>query len=799
MEKILRSEKMAEIIFLPVRHHSPACSGHVRNMIEKLHPDIVLVEGPENANEHLKVVVHPDTKAPFAIYYSFFDKGGKISEEKEYYKCYYPFLDYSPELVALRTADACASRGEFIDLSYGEILLACSKGKGLRKEAEKNNYNDDYYLSQNEYIKHLCENAGLRSFDEFWEKYFEINNDFQEDEGWFDNLMVYCNYARENSTTEELLAEGCLAREEHMAQRIHHYATEVFAGGTIVVVTGGFHTKALKQRVEKLGTEEKTKQQKQNEKLRKQAETGEAGVYLMPYSMEAADALNGYASGMPYPGYYQRIWEELFTEEADKAWEKVALELLVKVGKEARKKEGNPSTYDEICAYQMLEGLAALRGKLHSGAYELIDAVLGSYIKGEYTPASARPMSLLKKYMTGQAVGELWEGADIPPILKDFRKMCKSFGIKLAAGTECESVLNIFSSPKHRKMSMFYHRLEFCGVQFAKRSKGPNLRAGKDRNLIREIWQYRYQVRVDAELIDASAHGATVEEAALALVKKELAGELNAAGAADIMIRVFEMGLTDQLSDLYGRVSRLMQSDTDFYSLASAVKALLMLKELAPLYDSDLYFDEMIRSGVRKLILLLPSMTSIKDDSLDECMEATKMLYQLTGRAELELMSQREILLQVLKKMTENVHIHAGFNGCIYGILYGSGAETALGTQNACKGYLNGTREQLLQTAQFFHGLFFSARDLVFSNHEFLEMLDEFLREVEPEEFMELLPELRMAFAYFAPREIDKLAKKVGDIHNVNSDEVLHRLEILPEWSEYGRELDAYVLGQMEN
>ena len=103
MEKILRSEEMAEIMLLPVRHHSPACSLHVKKVMEEYAPAVVLIEGPENANELIPVMTDPDTEAPFAIYYSYHDKTGQLSEEKEHYKCYYPFLDYSPELVALRT------------------------------------------------------------------------------------------------------------------------------------------------------------------------------------------------------------------------------------------------------------------------------------------------------------------------------------------------------------------------------------------------------------------------------------------------------------------------------------------------------------------------------------------------------------------------------------------------------------------------------------------------------------------------------------------------------------------------
>jgi len=149
METILRSEEMAEIMLLPVRHHSPACSFQIRKVIKSWKPSAVLIEGPYNANDLIPVMVHEDTRAPFAIYYSYHDKTGRLAgldeeetstegvsakgdsaesgealetsaketsaketgrepggnsrerrNDREFYKCYYPFLDYSPELAA---------------------------------------------------------------------------------------------------------------------------------------------------------------------------------------------------------------------------------------------------------------------------------------------------------------------------------------------------------------------------------------------------------------------------------------------------------------------------------------------------------------------------------------------------------------------------------------------------------------------------------------------------------------------------------------------------------------------------
>ncbi len=848
MERILRSKEMAEIILLPVRHHSPACALHISRMIEKIRPGVILVEGPGNANSLISVMVHEDTKAPFAIYYSYHDTTGLISEEKEHYRCYYPFLDYSPELAALRTGKRLGIPTAFIDLPYGDILAASQEGKGLlKKEEEKNNYNDDYLLSRNAYLGQLCEKTGLRSFDEFWEKYFELNGLGQESEKWFSDLLTYCALARENTPEEVMREDGCLAREIYMAEQIQEYAQkEVSSESPVLVVTGGFHTPGL---MKALGAEsrmnalfmweaenqndalpaQKTENQNdvlpaqktenQNDALPKRKapkRTTEAievknrneallkrkvpekdqGVYVMPYSMEAADALNGYASGMPFPGFYQKIWENI--SEMDTPYENAVLDLIVSSGKETRKKEGYLSTYDEICACAMARGLAGLRGKQEPGAYELLDAVLSSFIKGECNMASDTPMRILRKQMTGNAVGELCSSADVPPIIYDFQTECKKYGLKTGSTLETEVTLSIFSSSKHRQISMLFNRMNFLETAFARKVKGPNLQLKKDRNLLREIWKYKWSAQVNSALIDVSVYGATIEEAAIGLVKEELKKELGAKESAILLTKVFEMGLREQLQTVYDRVHELMLLDVDFYSIAEALKSLMMMEELSILYESKMEFSQLIHLGCQKLITLLPSMTRIKDEDLDQCMKALKLLYQLTGRdTDSQFVQEREAYYEALQRMSQDVEIHAGLNGCIQGILYGSGKKTAEAVEMICRGYLTGTSEQLFCTAQFFRGLFFTARDLVFIGTQFLEMLDEFFGRVTEDEFMGLLPELRMAFTYFTPREIDKIAARVAALHGKKED-ILSRKAILPDWYSYGKEMDAYVRSRME-
>lgn len=792
METILRSKEMAQIKLLPVRHHSPACALQVRKVINDWNPTAILIEGPENANALIPVMVHEDTKAPFAIYYSCKDKKGKISEEKGHYKCYYPFLDYSPELVALREADKNKIPAAFIDLSYGEILQASEAGKGLLKEEEKSNYNDDYLLFRSEYMKQLCEKTGLRNFDEFWEKYFELNGLMEDSDTWFSHLLTHCELSRKNTPKEELQGEGCLEREAHMAARI---LQKVLEQGTqekrILVVTGGFHTPALKTRLSDEHWNETTLLAKKLVDNRKS--DLEQSVYLMPYSMEAADALNGYASGMPFTGFYQKIWNNINIEKTDAPYERAVLDMLVASGKELRKKEEAISTYDEICALQMAKGLALLREKPQPGAYELHDAVMSSYVKGEYNLATDIPIRVLRRLMTGDEYGRLCSKADVPPIIHDFELQCRNFGLKTGSTIEREVTLSVFSGKKHRQMSMFFHRMSFLNTAFVRRIKGPNLQLKKDKNLIREIWKYKWSVQVNAALIDVSVHGATIEEAVTSIVQEHLRKDIGAGKAALLLTQVFEMGLAGQLEAVYERVHEQILKDSDFYSITDALKSLMMMEELGGLYESELEFSELIHTAVRKLITLLPSMTGIKDENLNSCMDALKLLYQITGRRDNDIEHEKDAYFEALDIMKNSEQLHPGLHGCIYGILYGSGREDSESVAKICQGYLTGTKEQLMNTAVFFRGLFYTAKDLVFIGDQLLKMLDSFFSKVDEDEFMQLLPQLRMAFAYFTPGEIDKIAGMAARLHGAKGEDITKRREILPEWYTYGKELDEYA------
>ena len=796
MERVLRGEEVSEIdlpelydlsrpiLYFPIRHHSPACAWHLKKAVAAYEPDCILIEGPENAQEQIRVLAHPETKAPVALYYFYKDSKGLLSEDKEDHRCYYPFLDSSPELVAMREAEALGIPARFIDLPYGEILIGPAEDRGIRAEREKPSYNDDYLLSRSAYLRRLCEKTGLRSFDELWEKYFEIGGLFLETADFIRLVSVQCGLSRQHTPKEELEADGCLLRERYMAQQIAEASGKY---KRILVVTGGFHTYGLME-LETLQPAAKPV------KLHRLADRDQ-GVYPIAYSMEAADALNGYASGMQSPGFYQQVWDRLLKKETPEgAYEGAALHQLVSAGRQARKKKEPLSSYDIICALSMAKGLAALRGKQEPGLYELRDAALSSFVKGEYSPSTDLPLRILSELNTGKQVGSLCRDADRPPLILDFEEQCRKFGLKIQAAGQQEVTLELFTKKKHLAMSRFFYQIEYLGTGFARRTRGADLLNRKDKSRIREIWSYRFSGSVLAALVDVSMMGGTVAEASRTRLVRQFQTSQSSQEAARLMAQGFLMGFLEEQARMGMHIREVLMEDGDFFSLTKGFSHLRMLYELQELYEvqDSAELEELIRICFQKIVQLLPSMAQVKDEQLKECMEGCLSLYQITGRP--GFVRYRPVLLEAFERLLGQRGITPGLEGTVLGLLYGYESRYETRIRSAAAGYLQGTDEMQMKSAAFLRGLFYTARDFVFVQEHFLEMIDGLLEKLSGEAFMKLLPELRQAFGYFTPLEIDRIAGKAAGLHGVKKQEVLHGRMVLPAEYEYGEALDAWAV-----
>ena len=72
-------------------------------------------------------------------------------------------------------------------------------------------------------------------------------------------------------------------------------------------------------------------------------------------------------------------------------------------------------------------------------------------------------------------------------------------------------------------------------------------------------------------------------------------------------------------------------------------------------------------------------------------------------------------------------------------------------------------------------------------------MIDGLLGRLSGEEFLKLLPELRLAFGYFTPLETDRIAGRAAALHGKKKSDMLTGRSVSPGEYAYGEALDDYA------
>ena len=788
MERILRNKEIFEVIpfdyqqkilYFPIRHHSPVCSYHLLRVIEEYKPDCILVEGPQNSDKLIPVLTHEDTKPPIAFYYYYKDTQKLVNENAEDYKCYYPFLNTSPEYNALVQAKKRNIDCGFIDLPYGEILINSSK--------KSNAYNDEHNLTESRFFEKVCEKTGMRSFEEFWENYFEIKGLYMDTSEFVANMMTYCYLTRANTPQENMTAEGCHVRERFMAENILK-ASETHE--RVLVVTGGFHTYGLYRLISGQDKLQKVKVHKFNEKVQ--------NVYAMIYSFEAADALNGYASGMQNPGFYDKVWKGITGSEESicDVYENVVLDILLECAKQSAKEKLLITMSDISSAVTMYRGLCSVREKKAAGLYELYDSVQSCFVKGELNAASDLPLRILSRIATGNEIGKLCGEAEKIPVIQDFEEQCRKYRLKVDNVLEQEIELDIFSKPSHMEISRLFYRMGYLKTAFSKRLKGADILNNKDRSRIRETWEYKRTVHTDSSLIDVGVYGATIEEVCKTMSARQIKEEQKCSEAAKLYVECFLMGIgiTDEFAV---KTDGIIISDGDFFSLGKGLYYFNMLDTLKKMYNAEgIVTEYFLEKCFQKILIMLPSMMNVDSDHANECIKVCRMMYNLV-RGDV-LNGEYENLFDTFRAMTEKENPEPSLYGAVLGLLYGSDSSYKEEIKNALNAYLTGSEEIKKQGAVFLRGLFSTARDIVLVGNEFIIITDKLVSGLETEAFMEILPEMRLAFSYFTPSEIDEIAQKAAALYGKSKEEMKKSLEIYQYLYAEGIHLESEILRGME-
>lgn len=770
----LRGER---ICYVPIRHHSPACSWHLRRVIEERRPAAVLVEGPPELESLVPLILDERTRAPIAIF-------STCARGDERHGSYFPLCEYSPELVAIRTAAALGARLRFIDLGYAEQIAAMQGD-------ERRSFFDEAHLRRSDYVQVLVKRTGCRDMNELWDHLFETGFASRSSEQFVADVAAYCWMARRDARAEDLARDGTLAREAAMAAAIRE---ELANGASVVAVTGGFHTAVLPWLVAS------------NETLPKRPRAdASAQTTLIRYSFDRLDALNGYAAGMPSPHYYDRFWTA-YAKRGDEAYRDTAAEVIIEIGRRTRE-EGMAnalSPADEIAALQQADALAGFRGHAGPNREDVLDAMRSCFVKGGMDAEGVALMALVHRVLAGNAIGEIPPGVSVPPLVEDFRRRAARLRLKIDAVEEKETSLDLYRSRTHRLISRLFHTLRFLEVPFARFEGGPDFVHGTSLERVRELWRYRWSPMTEARLVERSMYGSTLTEAGLNFLRQRIA-DLERDGQARsarhtvaTLIEACRMGLHDEAPELVPLIDGSIAEDSSVASLADALTSLLLLWDSRePLQAQNIEaVSDLAAAAYRRAAFLTPALAAVPDELVEDSIRALLTLAALATAPPHEAIDPN-LVFEAVEKLRVSTPVQPALAGVAAGILFGAQRLTEDELLVQLGAFLTVAAASPGQGAGFVRGLLRGRREIAWNVPRLLDRIDIVLGAWSIEEFTRALPELRLAFADLTPSETDKVAAGVAAMHGVA--EVVPIDHVSPEQLRFGARVESIVVASLRN
>lgn len=485
-----------------IRHHGPGCARSLRAALEALAPDIVLVEGPPDAQEALPLLAHPAMRPPVALLI--------YRPDHPQHSAFYPFTVFSPEWQALKYAHERAIPARFIDLPQAVELAGRPGTEALQPGMPLDRQGADPAplieapvgagdagatpspdsaapaaspdLLPEDPIGVLAQAAGYADRELWWEHQVEQRLD---PTGLFQGLLEAMTALREHAAPPE---PPEARREAHMRQAIRAAQKEGYR--RIAVICGAWHAPVLAAPGPAMP----------DAALLAGLPRVAVSATWIPWTNSRLAARSGYGAGIQSPGWYEHLWQSP---------DRVAIRWLTHVARLLRERDLDASSASVIEAVRLADALAALRALPMPGLAELDEATLTVLCHGD--PA---PMRLIRERLTiGDRLGEVPEETPAVPLQRDLAAQQRA--LRLPPSAEIRRLDLDLRKDTDRARSLLLHRLQVLGILWGV----PERAATSQISTFHEVWTLQWRPEFAVQIVEASVWGNTVESAAVASVR----------------------------------------------------------------------------------------------------------------------------------------------------------------------------------------------------------------------------------------------------------------------------------------
>lgn len=740
--------------WVPVRHHSPAATRAVRDLVARLRPAAVLVEGPADYTRIDQLLLAHEPPVSLMTWFR-----RETPERTQVAYALYPFAAFSPEWHAVRDGAAVGADVRFVDLPWHlQVVVeqggydagpATTEGAALHRTDE---------VSPS-FFDGLAAYTGRREMSAVWDELAEIDPGLGTATYLRRAALLGAGIRADGDARRDAraLADRALdeAREAHMAAEVRRARAD-HPDGVLLVVTGAAHTAALQER---LAAAPRADELAGPPPTPDDLETGHA---LVPTSYPALDEQRGYLAGQPSPGYYDRA-HRATGEDAHALTDRVLAEAVA-----ALRDAGAPlSAADLIAARAAMLGLATLRGHARPWRDDLVDALTSTLVKDTVAPDAATSadgghplLNRVRELMRGDAVGRLAPGTDLPPLVREVEARCAALGMPL--GRQPTTHVLDLSDDADRSRAQLMQRLRVLDVPAARLVRdvrGPDPQGPIGAQVGARVdptqeWRVRGGTTVTARAVLASRWGASIEQAVLAVLGRRAAeGDVGALTSA--LLDAVLCGLPD----LTGRLSEQVEVGT--LALDRLPELVEPLGVLLRLHRFDRWYGTTDRADLGALLRLVGL----------RCVELVERLGPQPPGA------PSEHLAVALRRLVDAVVASPALHDLEPRLATAVAEQLARGSTRSghapeALGALTGARWLLASvaprdlaavgpegapdpagTGEWYAGLLAVAGHLALAAPEIFDPLDTALRTWSPDDFRRALPDLRRAASSLLPRE----------------------------------------------
>jgi hypothetical protein len=736
-----------------IRHHGPGSARSLLHALHELRPDIILIEGPSEAEELLALAAHPDMQPPVSLLLY-------ISDQPER-AVHYPFALFSPEWQAIRYGMEHGIAVRFMDLpqshwlASGTVSIPESEVRGEPHEGSEEGSEkledvvpdirvDVDTAVARDPLGWIARAAGFDDSERWWEHMVEQRHTESDIFTAISEMMTALR--NEFATTSSEAQEGTLTatdgsvrnipelREAWMRKTIRQARKEGFE--RIAVVCGAWHVPAL------------TTMPSAAEDNRLLAGLPKVKVTAtwVPWTYGRLAIRSGYGAGVNSPGYYHHLWSSP---------DDVTVQWMIRVAHLLRGEDLDASTASVIEAVRLAETLSVLRGQPLPGLDELNEASRAIFCFGSDTP-----MQLIEeRLVVADRLGAVPDETPTVPLQQDLTRQQKRLRLKPEADAR-ELDLDL-RTENDLARSQLLHRLTLLGINWGTQERA------KGKGSFRELWRIQWQPELSVAVIEANVHGNTVEEAATSYAREQAKRTHDLPTLTHLVGRVLTSALPRAIGEVMMHLENAAALTTDIPHLMDALPALAGVMRYGDVRRTDVEMvGHVVQGLVVRICVGLPSAcSSLNDEAAAEMLKRIDRVQ--SAIATLQNRSYVEEWHETMHRLTDS-----SFHGIVAGratrILFDAGELESEETARRMNIAISVAAEPGMAAA-WLDGFLRGSGQILLHDPRLLPIIDTWLASPGDEAFMQLLPLLRRTFSTFSAPERRQIGEQVKHLRTEGS------------------------------